>query len=138
MRELAQKRAQKAKEDHDTNVCHANKRYCLVCDYAQNLGIPHFGSEQLGDTYYYSPLTLHLFGIVDLSRSPNRLFCYCYRKFTGKKGINNVASLVMNYLFERGVLQPSGPAEQLTIVMDNCSGQNKNNVVLCLAPYLIK
>jgi exopolyphosphatase/pppGpp-phosphohydrolase len=50
MRELAQKRAQEAKEDHDNNVRHANKRCFSVCDYAQNLGIPNFGSDQPGDT----------------------------------------------------------------------------------------
>jgi hypothetical protein len=138
MHELAQKRAQGAKEDHAKNVRHANKRYCLICDYAQNLGIPYFGSEQPGNTYYHSPLTLHLFGIVDISRSPNRLDCYCYHEFTGKKGSNNVASLLMNYLFEHGMLQTAGPAERLTIVKGNFSGQNKNNVVLRLAHYLIK
>jgi hypothetical protein len=44
----------------------------------------------------------------------------------------------MNYLFEHGILHPSGNDERLTIVMDNCSGQNKNNVVLRLAPYISK
>jgi hypothetical protein len=86
MHELAQKGAQGAKEDHNNNIRHANKRYCLVYDYAKNLGIPHFRSEQPGDTYYYSPLTLHMLGIVDLSHSPHRLECYCYCEFTGKRG----------------------------------------------------
>jgi hypothetical protein len=40
--------------------------------------------------------------------------------------------------FEHGMLHSSGPAERLTIVMDNCSGQNKKNVVLRLAPYLVE
>jgi hypothetical protein len=76
MRELAQKRAQEAKDDIENGVLHPEKRYCLLCDYAQNLGIPHFGKEQPGDTYYNSPLSKNLFGIVYLSRSPNNLECY--------------------------------------------------------------
>jgi ribosome-binding ATPase YchF (GTP1/OBG family) len=45
MRELAQHWAQEAKDDIENCVLHTKKRYCLVCDYAQNLGIPHFGKE---------------------------------------------------------------------------------------------
>ena len=30
---------------------------CYVADYAQNLPIPNFASEQPGATYYYSPLS---------------------------------------------------------------------------------
>jgi hypothetical protein len=43
MRELAQKRAQEAKDDIEKGFLHPEKRYCLVCDCDQNLGIPHFG-----------------------------------------------------------------------------------------------
>jgi rubrerythrin len=67
MRKLAQKRAQEAKDDIENGALHQEKWYCLVCDYAQNVGIPHFGKYQPGDTYYYSPLTINLFGFVDLS-----------------------------------------------------------------------
>jgi hypothetical protein len=67
MRERVQTRAQEAKDDIANGVLHPNKRYCMACDYAQNLGIPHFGKEHPGDTYYYFPLTINLFGLVDLS-----------------------------------------------------------------------
>jgi hypothetical protein len=73
MRELAQTRAQEAKDDIANCVLHPNTHYCMVRDYAQNLGIPHFGKEQPGYTYHYSPFTINLFGLVDLSRSPNKL-----------------------------------------------------------------
>jgi hypothetical protein len=36
MRELAQKRAQEAKDDIENGVLHPENQYCLVCDYAQN------------------------------------------------------------------------------------------------------
>jgi hypothetical protein len=80
MRELAQKRAQETKDDIANGALHPDKRYCMVCDYDGNLRIPHFRKEQPGDTYYYSLLTINLFGLMDLSRSPNKLDSY------GKKG----------------------------------------------------
>jgi hypothetical protein len=138
MCELDQKRAQEAKDDIENGVLHPEERHCLVCDFAQNLGIPHFGKYQPGDTYYYSPLTINLFGVVNLSRSPNKLDYYAYREFTGKKGSNNVSSLMMHNLHRRWMLQRYSPAERLTIIMDNCGGQNKNNHVLRLAANLVE
>jgi hypothetical protein len=136
MRELAEKHAQEAKYDIDNGALHPEKHYCIVCDYAQNLGIPHFGKEHHGETYYYSPLTINLFGVLDLSRSPNKLDCYVYREFTGKKGSNNVASLLMYNSHHRGMLQRYSPAERLTIII--CGGQNKNNHVPRLTAYLVE
>ena len=40
----------------------------IVGDYRQNLGIPHVGEEQPGDTYYFSPKNLYIFGLVDVSK----------------------------------------------------------------------
>jgi hypothetical protein len=44
IRGLAQKRAQEAKDDIENGVLHPEKRYCLVCDYSQNLGIISLGT----------------------------------------------------------------------------------------------
>ena len=41
----------------------------------------------------------------------------------------------MKYLFDRGLLD-GRQRYKLTIIMDNCSGQNKNKMVIRLAPYL--
>jgi hypothetical protein len=62
------------------------------------MNLPYYGSEQPGDIYYFSALTVNLFGIFDLSRTPKKLNCYAYREFTGKKGSNNVASYRMQDL----------------------------------------
>jgi hypothetical protein len=75
---------------------------------------------------------------VDLSRSPNKLDCYAYQEFMGKKGSNNVASLLMHNLHHRGMLKRYSPAERLKIIMDNCGVKNKNNHVLCLAACLVE
>jgi hypothetical protein len=69
---------------------------------------------------------------------PNKLTCYAYREFTGKKGSNNVASVLMNYLFEKNWIMKNNPGKRLTITMDNCGGQNTHNHVLRLAPYLVE
>jgi SNF2 family DNA or RNA helicase len=50
MCELAQKHAQEATDEIDNGVLHPDKWYYMVCDYAQNLEIPHFGKDQHGDT----------------------------------------------------------------------------------------
>jgi hypothetical protein len=84
------------------------------------------------------PLSINLFGVVDLSRSPNKLDCYAYQEFTDKRGSNNVASLLMHNLHRLGMLQRYSPAKRLTIIMDNCGGQNKNNHVICIAAYLVQ
>jgi hypothetical protein len=54
-----------------------------------------------------------------------------------KKGSNNVASLLMKDLLDKFWIWKGTPVQKLTIAMDNLGGQNKNNVVLHLALYLI-
>ena len=54
----------------------------------------------------------------------------------GKKGTNNVASLIMKTLRHLNILCKDSVGSELNIVFDNCCGQNKNNTVLRLAPWL--
>jgi hypothetical protein len=35
--------------------------------------LPHYGGENPGEIYYFSPLTINFFGIVDLSITSNKL-----------------------------------------------------------------
>jgi hypothetical protein len=83
-------------------------------------------------------LEINLFGIVDFSLMPNNINCYAYRAFTGNKGINNVASLLMQYLQDKFRLQKGSPGKSMMIGMKNCGGQHKSIIVLHLAPYLVK
>jgi hypothetical protein len=112
--------------------------FCLVADYAQNLGLPHFGGEQPGDTYYFSPLAVYCFGVVDASRSPEVLHCFGYTEDQGSKGGNNVASLLLRALHQLEILEDGKCAKHLSFIMDNCSGQNKNGHVLRLALWLVE
>ncbi len=103
---------------------------------AQNLGLPHFGAEQPADIYYFSELTVNIFGIADVTRKPTKMIAYGYTEDQGGKGGNNVASLIMKGLADLGWRKQGCPGKRLSIIMDNCRGQNKNKYVLRLALLL--
>jgi hypothetical protein len=113
--------------------------YCIVCDYAQNLELPHFGAEQPQDIYYFSAITVNIFGIADVTGRTTKMLAYGYTEDQGGKGGNNVASLLIKGLRELGWIREDGSTcKQLSIILDNCSGQNKNNFVLRLALWLVE
>jgi hypothetical protein len=67
------------------------------------------------------------------------MLAYGYTEDQGGKGGNNVASLIVKALRELGWIKEDGSTgKQLTIILDNCGGQNKNNFVLRLAPWLVE
>jgi hypothetical protein len=109
-----------------------------VAEYYQNLSIPYFGGEQPGDTYYFSPLFICVFGIADVSEEKAKFQAYGYSKDQGVKGGNNVASLLMQTLRDLGWITAGKCGGQLTIIMDNFGGQNKNKMVLRLALFLVE
>jgi hypothetical protein len=73
--------------------------------------------------------------IVDCNPEKEVLHSYNYSEEEGGKGGNNIALLLMKHLQDRGLLDGK-KQKWLNIVMDNCSGQNKNNIVLRLTTYL--
>lgn len=124
-----------------------NRTFMFYFDYAQNIECPFFGEQQPGETYYYSPLSINVFGIADASRSSESLHAYCYHEGEGQKGGNNVVSMLQQFLF-RQVGCPidtwfANPQKRpwgghLVLVCDNCSGQNKNRMVLRYIVYLVE
>jgi hypothetical protein len=57
----------------------------------------------------------------------------------GRKGGNNVASLLHKEFMSQGWLDRSkGPRAELSIIVDNCAGQNKNKMVLRYALILVE
>ena len=106
-----------------------------VCDYSQNMGVPHFGSEQPGDTYYFSPLGVYIFGICSKAKLRDNLFVYYYYEGDAKKGGNNVSSLLWRKIQQEKIpenFDNLGPLKEYVLVMDNCGGQNKNRMVIRL------
>ena len=65
MRELSQKAIEDAKTATRENIAAENMVITLVADYCQNMEMPFFGKDQPGKTYYYTPKTINLFGVVD-------------------------------------------------------------------------
>ena len=128
----------------ETRFCEKSERVVtLVCDYAQNLTLPNFGSEQPGETYYYSPLNVYCFGIVDTS--VDHLHAMLYLEGEAKKGGDNVASMICEHLKKQQIMLSDDsadlpvtwrPLKQLNLWFDNCGGQNKNRMVLRLLAIL--
>jgi hypothetical protein len=138
MHHYAQMTTECAKQCHDTEVNNKDHDYIIVCIFLQNMPLPHDIGEQPGEIYFFSALTINLFGIVDISHTPKKINCYGYREVTGKKGSNNVASFIIQDLHDKFSLCKGNPGKSLTITIDNCGDQNKNNVVIHLAPNLVE
>ena len=54
-RRYVQKLSLEAKSDLECNIPWTQRRVSFCSDYCQNMDLPRFGSEQPGETYYYSP-----------------------------------------------------------------------------------
>jgi len=47
--------------------------------------------------------------------------------------------LLIKHLIETGCIDKTkGLQKELTIIMDNCGGQNKNQIMICLVPLLVE
>lgn len=131
-KDLAQKKIELSKEN--------DKVVTLVVDFCQNLDLPHVGQEQPGDTYYYSPIWIYCLGIVN--SKTNQLYAYTYPESAAKKGANNTTSCLLHFLktfiLQQGQLLYNSPLSELNLIMDNCGGQNKNNVLLKCCAYFVE
>jgi hypothetical protein len=66
MRELCQEVMEDAKTATRDNLEEEEMMVIMiVIDYCQNMELPFFGKDQPGETYYYTPKTVNLLGIVD-------------------------------------------------------------------------
>ena len=141
-RSLYQEKVAKAREDALLHKVHSERTYTFVVDYGQNMELPCYNKEQPGVTYYYSPLSVYNLGMVDHAHEysngevSEHLYAHVYHEGVGKKGANNVASLVMKTLRHLNLLREDSVGDELNVIFDNCSGQNKNNTVLKLAAWL--
>jgi hypothetical protein len=81
-RELFVAKKEEANLHCETNVEMVNKTFTFVADFAQNMYIPNFAAEQPGATYYFSPLNVYPFGVVDTSTSPTMLTAFVFSEGT--------------------------------------------------------
>ena len=103
-RALYQAKVQLAVDSAIAGKNHSEMVYTFVVDYGQNMELPTYRREQPGVTYYYSPLSVYNLGIVnhahvcDDGRVTEHLHAHVYHEGVGKKGANNVASLIVKTL----------------------------------------
>ena len=139
---------QESRMDIRRNVSFKKRRHCLTIDMGQNLALPNFEGEQPGDTYYLSPITVCLFGSVDNSRAYNRnadrcigedhMNAYIWHEQDGKRGMNNIASCLYKDYQRRGYFEGGKHEDSLTVIADNCAGQNKNEAVIRFHLWLVE
>ena len=137
-RQAANEKIDAAKQSRIRNLANHLRIITLIGDYAQNMGLPHFDDEQPGETYYFSPLSISKFGLVDVSHAREILHAFLYHEGEGKKGGDNVASLIYQGLKKMDLLDFNDPIKELNLIFDNCTGQNKNKMVLRFATYLVE
>jgi Zn-finger protein len=144
-RALYRSKVARAVQDATAKKDHSEKVYTFVVDYGQNMELPSYSynSEQPGCTYCFSPLTVFNLGVVNHAHAYNdghvseHMHAHLYHKGVGKKGVNNVASLIEKKLRQLNFLREDSVGGELNIIFDNCSGQNNNNRVLKLAVWLM-
>jgi len=105
----------------------------------QNTGLPHVVAEQVGDTYYFSPLTIFTFDAVDNSRLNGRdtMKAYIWHEGEAKRGANNIASCLLKDYKSRGFFAEAQEGE-ISVIADNRGGQNKNEEVLRFHLWLVE
>ena len=105
----------------------------------QNLSLPNLEGEQPGNTYYFSPLTAYLFGVVDNATDDgdDRMRCYTWLEGEADRGANNICSCLLKDFKSRGFLDQENYGS-LTIIADNCGGQNKNKHVVRFLMWLVE
>jgi hypothetical protein len=87
-------------------------------------------------------MTVNNLGMVDHAhkypdgRVGEHMHIHVYTDAVGKKGANNVASLIMKTLSSLNLLKEHMIGRELNIIFDHCCGQNKNNTVLRLVAWL--
>eukprot|EP00536_Pseudo-nitzschia_multiseries_P012733 jgi/Psemu1/33011/gm1.33011_g len=108
-KKLCNRKVKEAHHEFMHGVAHSECQFCLVVDYCQNAQLPNLGATQPGNTYYVTPLTVEILGIVDCPLEGGSLDAFTYYEGIGGKGGDNIASMI-----------------------------NKNNHVLCLANLLVE
>ena len=118
----------------------------LIGDYSQNLGLPHAGDEQPGDSHYFSLVNFLTLVLEDSSLSSKKLKDFiCTDAYGAKCGIK-VLSCALACIDKLGSPYPLPRNQDLTtevappdvsaiylelhINHDSCGRQNKNSIVL--------
>ena len=100
----------------------------LAFDFSKNLPAPNISTN---DVYYRRQLSLYSFNVHSLP--DDVVFFYCYDETMGKKGADDVASMLLHYF--DNVLSPE--VTHVELFCDSCAGQNKNWTVIRFLHHLV-
>ena len=140
-REQYQTLIKESKQSYTANMQRSDQVFTFTADYSQGMPVPSFNLVQPGETYYYSEAIGNIFGIVDSSGKDGNehlLTAYFYMEGDAKKGGNNVASMLIDYLHRKGLTDSNNTVKSINFVFDNCAGQNKNKMVLWVLLYIVR
>nr|CAH7735094.1 unnamed protein product [Callosobruchus chinensis] len=105
---------------------------------SKNIYIPSFDLQQAlpvpylttGPAFYLRKAWVYNLGIHDCVNDKGYMYMWC--EDTGKRGSDEIASILFKHFKERGRLP-----RNLIIYTDNCGGQNKNWVLISLWKQLV-
>jgi len=126
-----------AKLDLTNRLPPSFQRKVLTIDMGQNLAVPNFAADQVGNVYYFSPLTVYFFGFVDNVAPKEEMKAYIWHEGEGNRDANNICSCLLKDFTARGYF-PQKNYSSLTIIADNCGGQNKNKHVVCFLMWMVE
>jgi hypothetical protein len=121
-----------SKPNRMTRKPRRHKSKCLLQTSLKTWAFSNFVGKQPCKAYYLSPLNAFVFGVVDCSLQKTTLSVHTYFETDGKKGSNNVASMLWKELTRKGLTTIGEKVTESNIIMDNCAGQNKNRMVIRL------
>lgn len=99
----------------------------ITMDFGRNLPLPNITTN---DVYYKRQLSFYLFNIHVLSNGSS--FFYTYDETVGKKGSNEVVSMLHHFFIN--YLKPN--VREIHIFCDSCGGQNKNYTMIRFLHYM--
>eukprot|EP00957_Ditylum_brightwellii_P209111 15360387-Ditylum_brightwellii.AAC.1 len=131
-RKFANEYMEQAHQDVQNNIEFSKHHFCLTMDMGQNLFNPALNAEQVGDTFYLTPITVLVFGVNDNSRPGpdcnDLMNVYLWNEADGRRGSNNITLCLLKDYKKRGFFNGT-TNNSLVVIADNCSGHNKNEEV---------
>lgn len=119
---LANEKVMRAQDDHRHDVPHSQRHDCLGHGLLSGFEFAKVWNQG------QNLLLFATIGVLLWSyQRRTTMNAYVYHEGEGGKGGNNVASLLWKDVHDRGWIDKNkGPRQELTIIQDNCTGQNKN------------
>ena len=105
-----------------------------------NIWLSHYGEKQSGESYYYVPLNVKNFGMVNVAGCNlhgdlcDHLYSHVYKEGSARRGGEKVALLDIKTLHHLNWmdLQNNGTGKKLVLCFDNCPGKkNLNGYLSC-------